>query len=102
MVELATGLPAESLTAVDVEHLRERPAVRSVIELPTNHEHRHNVTSTATVLADNEVLYLTLDGERERWRQYVLAHNADRRELLESTLDRLERDANVGERLPSG
>lgn len=101
MVELATELPAESLTAADIEHLRERPAVRSVIELPTGHEHRHSVTSTATVLADNEVLYLTLEAGHERWRQYVLARNADRRELLEATLDQLDRDANVGERLPN-
>jgi hypothetical protein len=92
MVELATELPDESLSASEIEHLRERPGVRSVIELPTGREHHHNVTSAATVLIRKEVLYLTLDPDQERWRQHVLARNADRRELLEATLDQLDGD----------
>ncbi len=94
MVELATELPGESLSASEIEHLRERPGVRSVIELPTGREHRHNVTSAATVLVRKEVLYLTLDSNQERWRQHVLARNADKRELLEATLDQLEGSGN--------
>jgi hypothetical protein len=89
MAELATELPPESLSAGEVERLRERPAVRSVIELPSGHEHRRNATSTVTVLVGQEVLYLTLDAESGRWRQHTLAYDADERELLEVTLDQL-------------
>ena len=94
MVELATELPGQSLSVSDIEHLRERPGVRSVIELPTGREHRHDVTSTATVLIGTEVLYLTLDSDQERWRQHVLVRNADRRELLEATLNQLDGSGN--------
>ena len=90
MVELATGLPAESLSASEVERLRERPRVQSVIELPSGPEHRQHVTSTATVLVGRTVVYLTLDSEHDRWTQRVLAHDADKRDLLEATLDQLE------------
>jgi hypothetical protein len=94
MVELATDLPAESLSASEVERLRERPAVSSVIELPTGTEHRRNVTSTAIALAERQVLYLTLDAESGRWKQRVLAREADERELLEVTLEQLDRNAD--------
>ncbi|EMA51323.1 hypothetical protein C448_00737 [Halococcus morrhuae DSM 1307] len=90
MVDLATELPDESLAARDVDRLRERPAVRSVIELPTSYEHGHDVTSTATVLTGGTVLYLTFDREREQWKQRVLARDANERELLEATLDQFE------------
>lgn len=94
MVELATELPPEALSTGAVEHLRERPGVRSVIELPTGREHRHDVTSAATVLIRKQVLYLTLDPDQDRWRQHVLARNADKRELLEATLDQLDGSGN--------
>jgi hypothetical protein len=90
MDDLATELPDESLTARDVDRLRERPAVRSVIELPTGPEHRRNVTSTATVLTGGTVLYLTFDDRAEHWEQRVLTHDADERGLLEATLDQFE------------
>lgn len=92
MAELATELPPEALSTGAVERLRERPAVRSVIELPTGHEHRHDVTTTATVLVERRVLYLTFDRESGRWHQHVLSRNADKRELLEATLDQFENE----------
>ncbi|GAA0470501.1 hypothetical protein MUK72_04885 [Halococcus dombrowskii] len=90
MVNLATKLPDESLSTSEIERLRERPAVRSVIELPTSYEHGHDVTSTATVLTGGTVLYLTFDREREQWKQRVLARDANERELLAATLDQFE------------
>ncbi|WP_256684784.1 hypothetical protein [Halococcus qingdaonensis] len=90
MVNLAPELPDGSLSTSELERLRERPAVRSVIELPTGYEHSHDVTSTATALVDGTVLYLTLDPDRGHWQQCVLAHDADERELLEATLDQFE------------
>ena len=90
MVELATELPAESLSASEVERLRERPRVRSVIELPSGHEHRHHVTTTVTVLVGRTVVSLTFDAAHDRWTQRVLARDADKRDLLEATLDQLE------------
>ncbi|EMA54169.1 hypothetical protein [Halococcus thailandensis] len=90
MVNLATELPDESLSTSEIERLRERPAVRSVIELPTSYEHSHDVTSTATALVDGTVLYLTLDPDHEQWQQHVLARDANERELLEATLDQFE------------
>ena len=98
MVELATELPGESLSATEIDRLRDRPEVSSVIELPTGPEHRRNVTSTATVLADEAVLYLTLDRECGCWRQRVLTHDADKHEHLETTLDQIEGEIDRLER----
>jgi hypothetical protein len=92
MVELATELPSDPLTATEIQDLRTCQSISSVIELPSSAEFHQGATSKATVLVDGTVFCLAFDTESQQWTQTALAHDADRHQLLEESLHQLDRD----------